>query len=154
MHVPDEPMVREPSGRAGPRTPLLHHRLHRRDFLKAAGVLGAAAGSGVASALPALASHEGLPKPIPGGTEIPGIGFIHFFFPEPGLDPSTITDWRGAVGLTVQRGRWEATDTTTGLPVPSPRGATEVFWEADIRYMKGLYVDVRGNRDRAAFAFI
>ena len=153
MRVPSEPIRQVPS-RAGPRTPLAHHRLQRRDFLKAAAAVGAVAGSGIASSLPALASHEGLPKPIPGGTEIPGIGFIHFFFPEPGLDPSLITDWRGAVGLTVLRGQWEGSDATTGRVIRSPRGATATFWEADIRFMKGEYVDMRGNHDRAAFAFI
>src|ERR687888_1438459 len=88
--------------------------LSRRAFLtRAAGVAGAAVAAPFAFPGVAVAAKAGgVPRPIPGGTTIDGLGLFHFYFPtahnpvgatdtiESGRgDPSLITDFNGFIGV-------------------------------------------------------
>src|SRR5207245_5065858 len=88
--------------------------LSRRQFMmKAAGASGAVLSSGLW--MPALALAHGVaPKPIPGGTQVPGIGFFHIFLPGPDNEPSTITDFKGSIGIAALGGTGTWIDTATG----------------------------------------
>ena len=132
--------------------------LSRRQLLgTAAGAAGIAATAGLWS--PVRAQAAGLagsrPRPIPGGTQVGGLGLFHFYFPtahnpvgatdtiESGRgDPSTITDFNGFIGVGDFAGG-------TGLA-----GATKLYWAADLRFMKGQYIGEDGQQHRGAFAFV
>jgi hypothetical protein len=128
--------------------------LSKRQFLKtAAGASGILLGSGFW--LRALGANpgSGIPTPIP----------ATFFFPGPvdgsavptdptgahpaGRDPSVINNFNGFVGVANVRMTGLGTDTTTGDTAP-------YTFEADMRFMKGVFVDSAGQTQRGAFAFI
>jgi hypothetical protein len=134
--------------------------LSRRQVLgSAAGVAGVAVGS--ALGLPAIAgaTHRkppGVPRPIPGGSQIDGLGFFHFNFPtSPNPagardtiestrgDPSTITDFNGSIGV----GEWAG---GTG----KDQNGTTLYWAADVRFMDGEYIGLDGRHHEGAFAFV
>ena len=145
--------MRLPEATAQAPRPLLPHRSHhevsRRAFLRgSAGAAGLLLGSGLLQQLPALAAPPGTgqPKPIPGGITVGGTTF-HLFLPGPGAEPSTITDLNGFSGVAVLDGTWAATGTPTG-------GVSSGVWEADMRFMKGLFVGTDGRRRQGAFGFI
>ena len=141
-------------------------RISRRQLFKYGASAGAAAT--VSPLLPGLTSvahaHEhGLPrvlpapKPIPGGTQIPGGPLIHVFPPGPtdvtlpfsgltlaGLDvePSLITDYKGVTALADHAG------TATGSD------GRQYNLETDMRAMEGTYVATDGSRQRGLFALI
>jgi hypothetical protein len=126
-----------------------HHEVSRRVFLGgSAGAAGLLLGSGLLRELPALAAPPGTgqPKPIPGGIVVGGTTF-HLFLPGPGAEPSTITDFNGFSGVAVVDGTWAATGTPTG-------GVSSGVWEADMRFMKGLFVGTDGLRRQGTFGFI
>jgi hypothetical protein len=91
------------------------------------------------------------PSPIPGGLPLlapisPEV--FHFFFPGPGVEPSLITDFRGSIGLASAHGTGTGEDTNTGQ-------MTQLFFGADVRFMKGEYVGMCDReRHTGAFAFI
>jgi hypothetical protein len=155
----------------GLKDPFNHSHMHhhtgvsRRHFLKAG--LGVATASLLAPSIgwttrsKAFARQSvGMPNPIPHIIDMGELGTIHFYLPTPTLappgdptidtgggDPSTITDFTGSVGVFEPFGG-------TGLAT-NPDGSTEeLFWAADVRFMDGQYVDVDGNEQEAAFAFI
>ena len=118
----------------------------RRQFLMTtAGALGLALGSGLWrpklgwAAKPASA----LPKPIPGGFVGPGGELFHIFDPVPGNEPSTITDFHGFVGV--------ARITGNGIAHPGNR---HLFFDTDMRFMKGQYIGVDGRQHNGTFGFI
>ncbi len=128
--------------------------LSRRRFLQgAAGTLGAL---GAALLLPtrALAARRD-PTPIPGGIVNPAGGpFIHHNFPGPadaaapnGNDPSLITDFDGFIGEARVQGTGTGTNTDTGDTFP-------LLFDADMRFMQGLYQSVDGRFLEASFVFI
>lgn len=122
-----------------------HHRVSRRAFLRAAaGTAAAAYGSQMLGSFPAVAAppRAGTPQPIPGGAPELG-GVFHVFLPGPGNEPSTITDFRGSVGLAVLRGGW------TG-----PGATAESTYESDMRFMRGQYIGTDGQPHPANFGFI
>jgi hypothetical protein len=124
--------------------------IDRRGFIRnAAGVAaGAVAGSSLLPPLSARAvTTSAEPNPIPGGTEIPGLGFFHFFFPGKGLEPSSITDFRGFVGIAQVGGTGVGTDT------PADPDVGLVF-DVDLRFMKGTFVAKDGKRHRGTFGFV
>lgn len=135
----------------------------RRFILSAAAAAGATASLGWPEA--AVASHGPLPAPtpIPGGTDLSGFGFvppydfIHTFAPGTaglvlpftgvvleGLDvePSTITDFKGATALAFHVGKARGSD------------GQRYNLETDIRVMDGEYVAVDGTKKRGSFALI
>jgi hypothetical protein len=134
--------------------------LSRRQVLgRTAGLAGVAAlGTtlGLPAAATAAAPGGGEPRPIPGGTQIGGLGFFHFFFPtannpvgatdtiESGRgDPSLITDFNGFIGV----GEWAG---GTG----KDQNDTPLFWAADLRFMDGEFVGLDGRNRQGAFAFV
>jgi hypothetical protein len=126
-----------------------HQEVSRRAFLRgSAGAAGLLLGSGLLQQLPARAAlpGPGQPKPIPGGITVGGTTF-HVFLPGPGAEPATITDLNGFSGVAVVDGTWAATGTPTG-------GVSSGVWEADMRFMKGLFVGTDGRRRQGTFAFI
>ncbi len=92
----------------------------------------------------------GDPLPIPGGFANPTGGpFIHFNRPGPadnpapnGNDPSTITDFNGDIGS------MRVTGTGTD------GAGNTLYFQADMRFMQGLYQDVNGTLHQGTFAFI
>ena len=147
------------------------HGISRRRFIHtaAAGATALAFGSGISSRALAQDDHIGHdeplpePKPIPGGVDLSELGlkppydFIHEFLPGPegvvlpftqvaleGLDvePSTITDFKGASTLAYHVGKAKGSDGKT------------YDLETDIRVMEGRYVSVEGTRRRGTFAEI
>ncbi len=133
--------------------------LSRRQLIgRTAGLAGVAVGSSLG--LPALAKAaapgQGAPRPFPGGTQIDGLGFFHFYFPtasnpvgstdtiESGRgDPSTITDFNGFIGV----GEWG------GGKGKDQNGAT-LYWAAALRFMDGEYIGLDGRHRQGAFAFV
>jgi hypothetical protein len=126
----------------------------------------AAAGATLSGALASTAvaaedDHERtpapVPKPIPGGLDIPDFGLIHTFIPGPpnvtlpfsgstlmGLDvePNTITDFKGFTALAYLTG------TATGSD-----GEAYNF-ESDFRVFHGKYVAEDESTNRETFGFI
>ena len=103
------------------------------------------------------------PKPIPGEYDLSDLGleppydFIHEFFPGPkdvvlpftkvplqglNVEPSTITDFKGATALAYHVGKAKGSDGKT------------YNLETDIRVMEGRYVSVEGTRRQGTFAEI
>jgi hypothetical protein len=143
----------------------------RRRFIHtaAAGATALAFGSGLSSRALARADHIGRdeplpePKPIPGGVDLSGLGlkppydFIHEFLPGPkgvvlpftgvqleglNVEPSTITDFKGATALAYHVGKAKGSDGKT------------YNLETDFRVMEGRYVSVEGTRRHGTFAEI
>ena len=140
----------------------------RRGFIHtAAGATALALGSGRSlSALTHEDDHHqrpSAPKPIPGGLDLSGFGFvppydfIHTFGPgQAGLvlpytggvlqglnvEPGTITDFQGA--------------TAVAFHVGEARGSDGKMYnlETDFRFMDGKYVAVDGTTRRGSFALI
>ncbi len=130
----------------------------RRNFLRsAASIAGLGLSTGLC--LPRLAQagtddeDDGkgksvLPNPIPGGVSPLGI-FIHHFPVSPTAtplqsltDPSQITDFKGFVGLNRIRG--------AGMG----KGFPALAFQADMGFMKGVFIGVDGKHHQGAFAFI
>jgi len=96
----------------------------------------------------------GDPKPIPGGfslpffVPVPSDPFIHvlppilMFPPSQPLDMSTIGDLDGTIGAADIQGTAQGSDGTT------------FTFDADMRFMRGTYVDTAGNVQHGSFAFI
>ncbi len=128
---------------------LLPGTISRRRFM---GTAAGAAGAVLTSSLwwPAAAAaseHVGhAPRPIPGGIDMGGTTF-HLFPPGSGNEPSTITDFKGLVGLANIGGTGTGTDLTTGK-------ATTLVFDADMRFMKGTFVDKGGHRRHGTFGFV
>ena len=122
----------------------------RRNFLT-----NAAGAAGLAFWIPGLAeAAEGKrksaePKPIPGGVSPFGI-FIHHFPAQPTAtplaslsEPSQITDFKGFVGLNRIRGAGRG----SGF-------ADTLAFQADMGFMKGVFIAEDGKRHEGVFGFI
>jgi hypothetical protein len=115
--------------------------------MQTAGATGVVLSSGLWWPGQALAGDKfSPPKPIPETIEpFPGI-FIHHIPPGPvdqGHEPSQITDFNGMVGNC----RITGTGTGTGFAKP-------LLFQADMGFMKGVYVGEDGRHHHATFAFI
>jgi hypothetical protein len=119
--------------------------------MQIAGAAGVALGSGLWLPASAWADEKVVdPKPIPGGIHlpfVPDVKIFHFFMPGHGGEPSTITDFKGFVGIARFLGTGTGTDTTTGKTKP-------LLFEADMRFLKGTYVGVDGKHHHGAFSFL
>ncbi len=142
-------------------------RFGRRRFMF--GSASALAGVGLAGGLswPRESAAQGpllpAPKPIPGGADLSGFGFvapydfIHVFVPGPegvvlphtgvpleGLhtEPSTITDFSGATALAFVIGEADGSD------------GNLYNLETDIRVMQGRYVASDGTTNEGVFALV
>jgi hypothetical protein len=90
----------------------------------------------------------GDPKPIPGGFSLPAFApvpsdpFIHVLPPLLPFEMSTIGDLDGTIGAADIQGTAHGSDGTT------------YTFDADMRFMRGTYVDTAGNVQHGSFAFI
>lgn len=146
---------------AGAPTPSPGHTGHahfwerafsRRRFVRtAAGATALVAGNALWFPLAAGAAPKGdaRPRPIPYLLTIPGFPLppLHVDFPWYGFEVSTITDFNGAVASAQIRGAGTGTDTQT-------REVTRYTFDADMRFMDGVYVGMDGHTRRGTFGFI
>lgn len=126
--------------------------LSRRRFVRtAAGATALVVGNGLWFPLVAGAAPEGdaRPRPIPYLLDIPGLPLppLHVDFPWYGFEVSTITDFNGAVASAQIRGAGTGTDTQT-------QAQTRYTFDADMRFMDGVYVGMDGHTRRGTFGFI
>jgi hypothetical protein len=138
--------------------------LSRRRFLAttAAGALGLVVGSDLRLPTPADAGGSRvLPKPIPGGltgaqfaaflgltlTDTAKKELFHTFGPlaAPGNDPITITDFRGLIAAAEIQGTGKGTN-AGGAPFT-------VYFDNDMRFMRGQYIGVDGERHHGTIGF-
>ncbi len=119
--------------------------MSRRQFIgAAAGATGAVLGLGSGLVLPRLALAAGSdPKPIPGGFA-PG---FHVFLLGEGNEPSTITDFKGSVGVAQVQGTGKAINTRTGFH-------ETLNYDTDMRFMQGIYIGMDGRQYSDTFGFI
>jgi hypothetical protein len=89
--------------------------------------------------------YGGLPKPTTNVLSAGGLDF-HLTAFGPGMDPSSITDFNGFVGVADVQGTGMATN---------PDGSTEqLLFDTDMRFMSGVYVGVDGRVHKGTFAFV
>jgi hypothetical protein len=158
-------LARDPSVHRSHAIPHQHGHAHfwqralsrRRVIQTASGAaVMAVAGNLVLPDMTRAAQMNGaMPKPIPGGLDLGGGLVIHVFNPEPGQEPSTITDFRGFVGVSHAQG--EGTVTTGGgaggLSTPTATGDRLVY-DADMRFMQGRYLGEDGQEHTGTVAFV
>lgn len=90
----------------------------------------------------------GDPKPIPGGFSLPAFEpvpsdpFIHVLPPIVPFEMSTIGDFDGTIGAADIQGTAHGSD------------GTLYTFDADMRFMRGVYVDGAGHVQHGSFAFI
>jgi hypothetical protein len=125
----------------------VRHLLSRRSFMGSmAGVAGAAIGTGLfpVSALAAKPSNS-TPKPTAQTVTLNGVTF-HLSFFGPGVDPSSVGDFNGFVGVADVQGTGTATN---------PDGSTEtLLFDTDMRFMSGVYVGLDGAVHKGTFGFV
>src|SRR5882757_2261688 len=138
---------------SGWETSLAHHeghRLTRRALLGSTATATGAAffGAGLLQPVAALGASprtDSSPKPTANKLELNGVTFSLPFF-GPGLDPSSITDFNGFVGVADVQGTGTATN---------PDGSTEtLLFDTDMRFMRGTYVGQDGAVHKGAFGFV
>ncbi len=136
--------------------PHIHVALSRRRFM-ALGA-GAAMASGLADSTvsaqqDAAASRVRFdgdiescsPAPLPVAGD-PNLGGLHIWLPVPAVEPSTIFNFKGEVGVVDISGMGTLTDTTTGEETRLP-------FLADVRFMTGVYLGVDGRVHNGTFGF-
>jgi len=124
----------------------------RRAFIggTAAAAAGASLGSGLLWPAAASAGSFSVPPPKPTTATFtpnpPGGVTFHTTFFGPGMDPSTITDFKGVVGVADVQGTGTARN---------PDGSTEtLLFDTDMRFMQGTYVGLDGAVHQATFGFV
>jgi hypothetical protein len=125
------------------------HGPSRRAFIGGAAAVTAGASLGTGLVWPAAASAAPFsvppPRPTPNTTTVNGVGF-HFVPFGSGVDPSSITDFKGFVGVADVRGTGTARN---------PDGSVEtLLFDTDMRFMRGTYVGLDGRRHEATFGFV
>ena len=147
-----ESIIKTSAHRHTGHAPFWQQTMSRRHFARTAAgtaVVGATLGSGLWKS-EAKPPASGEPVPIPGGFQAGGKTF-HEFGPgagSPDLEPITITDFNGFVGLAYISGMVTETNTTTGKTRRLP------FLTADMRFMKGVFRDTEGRVQQGAFALV
>jgi hypothetical protein len=126
----------------------LRHAVSRRAFIAGgAGAAGVALGAGMLEPLTVRAGRAAnpAPKPTTSTVTLNGVTFSLVFF-GPGLDPSSITDFNGFVGVADVQGTGTATNSD---------GSTEMLlFDTDMRFMSGVYVAQDGSTHKATFGFV
>jgi hypothetical protein len=118
--------------------------MSRRQFL---GTTAAATAAVATSSMwfPALADASGSdPVHIP-GSFAPGSGY--FTFLGPGVEPSSIFNYRGTTGVAAVQGTGTAWNTETGK-------SKTVNFDSDNRFMRGEYIGMDGQEHKGTFGFI
>jgi hypothetical protein len=126
------------------------HILSRRAFLGGtAGVTAATVGAGLLRPMGALAAptSNAAPKPTPNVLIINGTRTDFHVTPfAAGVDPSSITDFNGFVGVAEVQGTGTATNSD---------GSTEtLLFDTDMRFMSGVYVGQDGKVNNGTFGFV
>jgi hypothetical protein len=107
--------------------------------------------------LPQARADASDPTPIVGGNYFLGSPgpLFHVFGPGFGgdpttadLEPSTITDFDGVIGVAYISGMVTETNTTTGEKRRLP------FMTADMRFMQGVFLDANGQVRQGTFALV
>ena len=124
------------------------HRVSRRAFIGgAAGVGAGVVGTSLLGPARAFGAPKAnaAPKPTTNVTSLNGVDF-HLTFFAPGLDPSSITDFNGFIGVADVRGTGTATN---------PDGSQEaLLFDTDMRFMQGVYVGQDGAVHKGSFGFV
>jgi hypothetical protein len=134
------------SPQADPVSHHARHELSRRQFIGSVGATSAVAGVSLLSrsALAAKPSNAA-PKPT-ANTITEGGKTFHLTLFGPGIDPSSIYDFNGFVGVAEVQGTGTATNQD---------GSTEtLLFDTDMRFMSGVYVGTDGAVHKGAFAFV
>ena len=125
-----------------------HHGLSRRAFVgSAAGAASVAMGAMLLRPGGAFAAPKSNPSPKPTANtmNLNGTDF-HVTFFGPGVDPSSIGDFNGFVGVAQVQG--------TGIGT-NPDGSTEsLLYDTDMRFMSGVYVGQDDRVHQGTFGFI
>src|SRR5262249_8808456 len=147
MHLPrgDVPSM-------SPRPAVAHrharHALSRRAFMSgAASAVGVAAGAGLLrpTTSGAVRKSTSAPKPTANVLSLNGLDF-HITPFGPGIDPSSIGDFNGFVGVAQVQG------TGTGT---NADGSTEpLLFDTDMRFMRGVYIGQDKRVHHGTFRFI
>jgi hypothetical protein len=114
---------------------------------RTAGAIGVAAGASLLRPMGAFAVPKSNPAPKPTANvmSLNGLDF-HVTFFAPGVDPSSIGDFNGFVGVAQVQG------TGTGT---NPDGSTEtLLFDTDMRFMQGVYIGQDERVHNGTFAFI
>jgi hypothetical protein len=126
----------------------VRHVLSRRAFLGGtAGATAATLGAGLLHPTGALAAPRCnfAPRPTVNSVTQNGQDF-HLTFFGPGMDPSTVTDFNGFVGVADVQG------TGTGT---NPDGTTEtLLFDTDMRFMSGVYIGQDGRVHKGTIGFV
>lgn len=130
----------------------VRHALSRRAFIgRSAGVAGAVLGASLLSPETVLAGKRRNAAPRPSTNAITLTGpngpvTFHFTFFGPGIDSTSIADFKGVVGVADVQGTGTATN---------PDGSTEtLLFDTDMRFMSGVYVGMDGAVHKGAFGFV
>lgn len=125
-----------------------HHARHmsRRAFIGSmAGMAGLTAGAALLPTSVLAKASNAAPKPTANTVTLGGETF-HLSFFGPGIDPSSIGDFRGFVGVADVQGTGRATN---------PDGSSEaLLFDTDMRFMSGVYVGADGAVHKGTFGFI
>ena len=120
--------------------------MSRRAFLgSAAGVAGVAMGAGLLPANVLAAKGSSAPKPTTNQITINGVTFSLTFFGQ-GMDPSSITDFNGFVGVADVQG--------TGTATNPDKSKETLLFDTDMRLMSGVYVGQDGAVHKGTFGFV
>lgn len=135
-----------PTGFQWPESPRGHPHfwergLSRRQFIGSSAAATAAALTSPAWLPTLVAADANDPTPIP-----QSLGPFHIQLPGMG-EPSTITNFRGVVGVGAVGGQGTATNVITGK-------SERLNFDVDNRFMKGVYVGTGGQTYHATFAFV
>jgi hypothetical protein len=111
-----------------------------------AGAAGAAAGAALLpTTVLAKKPSNAAPRPTKNTVTLNGVAFSVTFFGQ-GVDPSSIYDFRGSVGVADVQGTGTATN---------PDGSKEtLLFDTDVRFMSGTYVGVDGEVHKGQFGFV
>ena len=143
-----DPSVIPVAVRSGPARHAAHRLVSRRAFMGgAAGLTATALGASVLRA-PAAWAKSGsvvVPKPTTNVLSLGGLDF-HLTSFGPGMDPSSITDFNGFVGVADVQGTGTATN---------PDGSQHpLLFDTDMRFMDGQFVGVDGKVHQGVFGFV
>ncbi len=134
---------------SGPPPPVRQHshRFSRRALLGgAAGVVGGVTASSLwATRAEASRRSNSAPKPTTNVININGLDFAVTFF-GPGMDPSTITDFNGFVGVAQVQG--------AGVATYPDDSVEQLLYDTDMRFMSGVYVGQDGAVYKGTFGFV
>jgi hypothetical protein len=144
----------------------------RRAFLVASGAtVGAVAAADLLRPVAAFASStSSLPTPIPNGVMIPGPNgpqLFHLFIPgpsdnlngsldSPGGELISVFDFDGVIGVAAIKGQGTA---TSGENDDDGDGAGDgarqtLFYDVDMRFMSGQFIDRGGKHRQSTFGFV